>query len=89
MSIHGVCYDNSQAGRCNLECELLREGSCCAEEEILEDVLECDHVDEEIKLELIDLYGDTMTEIEIKIECLYAKRYEVQLAILKPSEQGR
>ena len=28
-------------------------------------------------------------EIEIKIECLYAKRYEVQLAILKPSEQGR
>ena len=55
MSIYGVCYDNSQAGRCNLECELLREGSCCAEEEILEDVLECDHVDEEIKLELIDL----------------------------------
>ncbi len=30
-----------------------------------------------------------MTEIEIKIECLYTKRYKVQLAILKPSEQGR
>jgi hypothetical protein len=28
MSIHGLCFDNGQSGRCNEECEVFLEGDC-------------------------------------------------------------
>lgn len=38
MSVHGVCFDNCQSGRCNFECEDFQDGICDASEEVIEDL---------------------------------------------------
>ena len=36
MSIHGICFDESMAGRCGLECEGFLTGECGIPAEIIE-----------------------------------------------------
>lgn len=55
MSVHGLCFDNGQSGRCNSDCELFLIGKCEAGDEIVENMYN-DMSPEEIKLELEILY---------------------------------
>lgn len=59
MSIHGICFDNGQSGRCGLECELFLIGDCEGDvsEEYLLQLLDSDDLSEEKKLNMIDYYG--------------------------------
>lgn len=58
MSIHGICFDNGNSGRCGIECELFMDGECEeVNEEHLLDALDSDEITEDDKLQLIDFYG--------------------------------
>ena len=38
VSIHGICFDEGQAGNCGVECKGLQGGECDIEDEMFEDI---------------------------------------------------
>lgn len=58
MTFHGICFDYGDSGRCGKECELFQAGTCHnVNEEAMLDVIDDDELDDDEKLELLDLYG--------------------------------
>lgn len=56
MSIHGLCFDEGQSGRCGWECRALLNGECSIPEELINEEITGDQL--EI---LYEIYGLTDT----------------------------
>jgi len=73
MSVHGLCFDNGQSGRCNQDCELFCVGKCEVGDEIVEHMYN-EMSPEEIEVELrcyiedvklFILRGEGKTDLEL------------------------
>jgi len=64
MSIHGICFDNGQSGKCDSDCEIFQHGDC----EVADDVIlgEYEFFKEQWSQALIDeLFKSKFGEVQL------------------------